>query len=349
MIEMILPDGSVRKLEKPMTVVEFAKTIGSSLGKATVGAVIDGVQVDPSYLIEKPGTIEIITATSEKGLEITRHSAAHIMAQAVQRLFPGTKVTIGPVIENGFFYDFDPEKPFTEEDFKAKKQQDLVDILSDEAFASFKRKADKLQQIAYPVIKQVYEQQGNQFERILIPITDGKRTYNIPVGLKEAYETEGKEVVLAFEKAILLHNIDEAWKENLRELDDLRQSVQNASYEQKDPLLIYKLESFNLFKAMIETINSKVTAILMRGQIPIREPEQVRRAEAQRRSDYSRYRAQKDEYSAGSRQQNPNDPTRQDTREQQITQPIRVEKTVGRNDPCPCGSGKKYKFCCGKN
>ena len=144
------------------------------------------------------------------------------------------------------------------------------------------------------------------------------------------------------------YNIDEAWKENLRELDDLRQSVQNASYEQKDPLLIYKLESFNLFKAMIETINSKVTAILMRGQIPIREPEQVHRAEAQRRSDYSRYRAQKDEYSAGSRQQNPNDPTRQDTREQQITQPIRVEKTVGRNDPCPCGSGKKYKNCHGK-
>ena len=155
-------------------------------------------------------------------------------------------------------------------------------------------------------------------------------------------------MVLAFEKAILLHNIDEAWKENLRELDDLRQSVQNASYEQKDPLLIYKLESFNLFKAMIETINSKVTAILMRGQIPIREPEQVRRAEAQRRSDYSRYRVQKDEYSAGSRQQKPNDPTRQDTREQQITQPIRVEKTVGRNDPCPCGSGKKYKNCHGK-
>ena len=127
MIEMILPDGSVRKLEKPMTVVEFAKTIGSSLGKATVGAVIDGVQVDPSYLIEKPGTIEIITATSEKGLEITRHSAAHIMAQAVQRLFPGTKVTIGPVIENGFFYDFDPEKPFTEEDLdKIEKEMEKI-------------------------------------------------------------------------------------------------------------------------------------------------------------------------------------------------------------------------------
>ena len=116
MIEMILPDGSKRQLEKPMTVVEFAKTIGSSLGKATVGAIIDGTQVDPSYLIEKSGNIQLITATSEKGIKIIRHSAAHIMAQAVQRLFPNTKVTIGPVIENGFFYDFDPEKPFTEED-----------------------------------------------------------------------------------------------------------------------------------------------------------------------------------------------------------------------------------------
>ena len=130
MIEMILPDGSVRKLEKSMTVVEFAKTIGSSLGKATVGAVIDGIQVDPSYLIEKSGNIEIITATSEKGIEITRHSAAHIMAQAVQRLFPGTKVTIGPVIENGFFYDFDPEKPFTEEDL-AKIEKEMEKIVKE--------------------------------------------------------------------------------------------------------------------------------------------------------------------------------------------------------------------------
>ena len=118
MIEMILPDGSKRQLENPMTVVEFAKSIGSSLGKATVGAVIDGVQVDPSYVIDKSGKIEIITNTSEKGIEIIRHSAAHIMAQAVQRLFPNTKVTIGPVVENGFFYDFDPERPFTEEDLE---------------------------------------------------------------------------------------------------------------------------------------------------------------------------------------------------------------------------------------
>ena len=116
MIEIMLPDNSIRKIENPITVLEFAKTIGSSLGKATVGAIFDGIQVDSSFILEKSGKIEIITLNSEKGIDILRHSAAHIMAQAVQRVFPGTKVTIGPVIENGFFYDFDPVKPFTEED-----------------------------------------------------------------------------------------------------------------------------------------------------------------------------------------------------------------------------------------
>ena len=117
MIEIMLPDNSIRKIENPITVLEFAKTIGSSLGKATVGAIFDGVQVDSSFTINRSGKIEIITLNSEKGIDILRHSAAHIMAQAVQRVFPGTKVTIGPVIENGFFYDFDPVKPFAEEDF----------------------------------------------------------------------------------------------------------------------------------------------------------------------------------------------------------------------------------------
>jgi preprotein translocase subunit SecA len=240
---------------------------------------------------------------------------------------------------------FSIEMPFSQSDFQAKKVNELVEIMADESFASFKRKMDKMAQIAYPVVKQVYQNQGQQFERILIPITDGKRTYNIPVNLESAYKTEGKQVILDFEKLILLHIIDEQWKENLRELDDLKQSVQNASYEQKDPLLIYKLESFNLFKSMMDTINSRVTSILMRGQIPIREPEQVRRADNQRRTDMSRYRTQKDEYRGQGG--NPNDPTRQDTRERQITQPIKSEKSVGRNEPCPCGSGKKYKNCCG--
>ena len=143
MIEMILPDGSRRQLENSMTVVEFAKTIGSSLGKATVGAIIEGVQVDPSYIIDKPGNIQIITATSEEGINIIRHSAAHIMAQAVQRLFPGTKVTIGPVIENGFFYDFDPENPFTEEDLSKIEEEMKKIVKEDYPFVRTEMSAEK--------------------------------------------------------------------------------------------------------------------------------------------------------------------------------------------------------------
>ncbi|HPW90589.1 MAG TPA: preprotein translocase subunit SecA [Paludibacteraceae bacterium] len=238
---------------------------------------------------------------------------------------------------------FAMEAPFDEEDFSSKRDNVLTEEVAEAAFNTFKRKMVNMAQIAYPVIKQVYEKQGEQYENILIPITDGKRMFNIPVNLKDAYESEGKEVVKAFEKAIMLLTIDEAWKEHLRELDDLRQSVQNASYEQKDPLLIYKLESFNLFKNMINGVNRKISSVLMRGQIPVREPEQVRHA-AQSRSDYSRYRTQKDEFSG-----NTNDTAKQDTRERQVTQPIQSAKTVGRNDPCPCGSGKKYKNCHGRN
>ncbi len=237
---------------------------------------------------------------------------------------------------------FAMDAPFDADTFRSKRANALVDDVADAAYATFKRKMDKMAEIAYPVIKQVYEKQGQQYENILIPITDGKRVLNIPVNLKNAYESQAKEVVKAFEKVVLLITIDEAWKEHLRELDDLRTSVQNASYEQKDPLLIYKLESFNLFKRMIDDVNRKVTSILMRGQIPVREPEQVRQAE-QKRADYSRYRTQKDDFQGGG------DPTKQDTRARQVTQPIRAEKTVGRNDPCPCGSGKKYKNCHGRN
>lgn len=235
------------------------------------------------------------------------------------------------------------DSPVSEEEFRAMKGEHLTDKVSDAAFIAFKRKMDKMAEVANPVIKQVYENQGAQYEKILIPITDGKRMYNIPVSLKEAYETESKEVIKAFEKAILLHTIDEGWKENLRELDELRHSVQNATYEQKDPLLIYKLESFNLFKKMVEEINRKISAVLMRAQIPVRDPEQVRRADEQRRQDYSRYNTQKQDLSSPAQKAG-----QRDTRERQVTQPIHAEKTVGRNDPCPCGSGKKYKNCHGK-
>ena len=237
------------------------------------------------------------------------------------------------------------ETPFTEEEFRNEKKEKLADKAFDAAMELFKRKTERMAQIAYPVIKQVYENQGHMYENILIPITDGKRMYNISCNLKAAYESECKEIVKAFEKSILLHVIDEAWKENLRELDDLKHSVQNASYEQKDPLLIYKLESVNLFDTMVDKINNQTVSILMRGQIPVQEPQEVRQAAPEQRQDLSKYREQKQDLTDPNQQA----AAKQDTREQQKREPIRVEKTVGRNDPCPCGSGKKYKNCHGKN
>ena len=237
------------------------------------------------------------------------------------------------------------EPPFTEEEFRDEKKEVLADKTFNAAMELFKRKTDRMAQIAFPVIKQVYENQGAFYQNILIPITDGKRVYNISCNLKAAYESECKEVVKSFEKAILLHVIDEAWKENLRELDELKHSVQNASYEQKDPLLIYKLESVNLFDAMVDKINNQTISILMRGQIPVREPQEVRQAAPEQRQDMSKYQEQKQDLSDPNQQA----AASQDTREQPKREPIRVQKTVGRNDPCPCGSGKKYKNCHGKN
>ena len=253
------------------------------------------------------------------------------------------------------------EAPFTEDEFRNEKKEKLADRTFDKAMELFKRKTERMAQIAYPVIKEVYEMQGHMYENIMIPITDGKRMYNISCNLKAAYDSQCKEVVKSFEKSILLHVIDEAWKENLRELDDLKHSVQNASYEQKDPLLIYKLESVNLFDTMVNKINNETISILMRGQIPVPEmpadapqqpaqerPQQqveVREAAPEQRQDMSKYREQKVDL---------NDPDQQaaasnDTREMPKQEPVRAEKTVGRNDLCPCGSGKKYKHCHGKN
>ena len=234
------------------------------------------------------------------------------------------------------------DAPFTEDEMKDMKQESKVDAVINNAISGFKRKTDRLAEIAQPVIKDVYEKQGALYENILIPITDGKRVYNISTNLKEAYESESKELVKSFEKSILLHTIDENWKDHLREMDELRQSVQNASYEQKDPLLIYKLESFNMFKMMVNDINTKTVSILMRGQIPIQDPQSVKQAAPEQKTDYSKYRTQKDDLaeqgvSGGASK----------AKERKL-EPIRVEKKVGRNEPCPCGSGKKYKSCHGK-
>jgi Preprotein translocase subunit SecA (ATPase, RNA helicase) len=243
-----------------------------------------------------------------------------------------------------FLHTLAMDVPFTEEMYREEKKEKLADIAFEEAMQQFKRKTERMAQVAFPVIKQVYENQGHIYENILIPVTDGKRMYNISCNLKTAYENECKEVVKAFEKSILLHVIDEAWKENLRELDELKHSVQNASYEQKDPLLIYKLESVNLFDTMVDRINNQTVSVLMRGQIPLQEPQQVRQAAPEERQDMSKYREQKQDLG----DPNQEAAAQNDTREVKH-EPIRVEKTVGRNDPCPCGSGKKYKNCHGKN
>ena len=242
------------------------------------------------------------------------------------------------------------EAPFTEEEYNNTKQEVLIEKAFDAAMANFKRKTDRIAAIAYPVIKQVYETQGHMYENIMIPITDGKRMYNIPVNLKAAYENEGKEIVKCFEKAILLHTIDEGWNENLRELDELKHSVQNASYEQKDPLLIFKLESVKLFDAMVNKINNQTISVLMRGQIPVPDPEQVQQVQV--REAAPEMPAPRQQYKET--KQDLTDPNQQaaanrDTREPQRVEPVRAQKMPGRNDLCPCGSGKKFKNCHGRD
>ena len=240
------------------------------------------------------------------------------------------------------------EVPFDEDTFRATREEKLSDMLAEAAIDSFKRRMDKLMTIANPVIQKVYEDKGAMYENILIPISDGKKVYNIAVNLKKAAETESKEVIREFEKRMLLYVIDDEWKEHLRQLDDLKQSVQNASYEQKDPLLIYKLESFGIFKRMLDSLNRRAIAILLRGQIPQQQPQNVQQAAAQQRSDYSRYRTQKDAVQSAAHASGMAQAAGRDTREQQRPEPIRVEKKPRPNDPCPCGSGKKYKHCHGK-
>ena len=235
------------------------------------------------------------------------------------------------------------EAPYTEEEFLSTKRDDLYEKAFQSALEHFRRRTERLAEVAMPVIKQVYETQGQIYENILVPITDGKLVYNIRTNLKEAYETESKAVVRDFEKAILLHNIDDAWKENLRELDELKKSVQNASYEQKDPLLIFKLESADLFTAMVNKINNATVSTLMRGQIPVQRPEEVQQAAEEEPRPQENLTATHESLDEDSKSEQPV----HDTRERQ-QQPIVKEKLPNRNDPCPCGSGKKFKNCHGK-
>ena len=239
------------------------------------------------------------------------------------------------------------ECPFTESEFGNMSKEDLEERAFQDAIANFERKTERIQTVAWPIIKDVYEKQGAMYERIMVPITDGKRVYNIPCDLKEAYETEAKSVVRQFEKVILLHLIDDDWKENLRQLDELRHSVQNASYEQKDPLLIFKLESVKLWDNMINDMNNRTASVLMRGQIPEMQPsDEVQEDAPEQRTQ--RYDEKKDDLIDQNQQAAANQDTRE-TVQQQHRVPYTAEKMPRPNDPCPCGSGKKFKNCHGRN
>jgi preprotein translocase subunit SecA len=232
----------------------------------------------------------------------------------------------------------------TEQEFNRIKADDLVDKVYQEMVASYTRRTEVIAKQAYPVIRDVYEQKSHIYQNIVVPISDGKHIFQIVTNLEKAYKNQGKELVKSYQKQTVLATIDEAWKEQLREMDDLKQSVQNATYEQKDPLLIYKFESFNLFKVMVTKVNKQIVSILAKGHIPISDPQQVREGHERRGLDLSRLSTSKSEAPSGSTSQRPPEAPRE-----QQHQPVRVEKRVGRNDPCPCGSGKKFKACHGKD
>ena len=254
------------------------------------------------------------------------------------------------------FTVFAIDMPFTETEYRSLDNKEMVDRLYKAAVAALRRKGERMAEVALPVFKSIVEQHGAK-GMVRVPITDGKRVFGITVDVEESVNTECKNIAKAWQKAILLMSIDEAWKEHLRELDQLRQSVQNASYEQKDPLLIYKLESFNLFKTMLNTMNNKAIAMLMRGQIPVQQPTDDQPQQRQQQPQVSEtpremprrqphYTESRESYPGAAEQKAAMQGSNQQRRP---TQPLRVGPKIGRNDPCPCGSGKKYKDCHGKN
>src|SRR5574344_2074490 len=229
------------------------------------------------------------------------------------------------------------EPNFDEKFYDGASNDEIIAKIEEAVKELIGRRNDVLMRQAWPVIEQVYKTQSSVYKNIAIPVGDGQKALNIVVDLKRAYETQGKELTRALAKTVTLITIDEHWKEHLRDMDDLKQSVQNATYEQKDPLLIYKLESYNLFQSIIEKISRDVLAFLVRAQIPLRQNQEigVREEARKERTDMSNTRTSRSDLAANSGEPKSN-------------APVHVEKKIGRNDPCPCGSGKKYKNCHGK-
>jgi len=236
-------------------------------------------------------------------------------------------------------FSLDPE--IDAEAFAHGNVSTLTDQLFDQVISYYREKADRIANQTLPVLTDVFATRGAQIENIVVPFTDGLRGIQVATNLKKAVESGGKEVFRAFEKGVVLALIDEAWKEHLRDMDELKQSVQNAVYEQKDPIIIYKMEAFNLFKEMLVNMNKDVVGFLFKGEIPNQQPQDVREARPQPRQE-AKVKTSKPELVASG-----GGAPVEDTREAQRTQPIRNEQKVGRNDPCPCGSGKKYKNCHG--
>ena len=222
---------------------------------------------------------------------------------------------------------------FDEKFYSNAKGDQLTDALCKQMQAVYERRMNTLAEKVYPFIKMIFEKQGNMYKNIAIPISDGRKMLTLSVDLEKAYNTQGKEIAKALSRSIILYQIDEHWKQHLRDMDDLRQSVQNAAYEQKDPLVVYKLESYNLFATMLEELNKDVLSFLLRAFVPLREDSEARPAQAPRSQDMSNMRTQRNDLTTNG--------------EQKTRTPIHVDKKIGRNDPCPCGSGKKYKNCHG--
>jgi preprotein translocase subunit SecA len=247
----------------------------------------------------------------------------------------------------GFDFDlirsFSMDSPVKDQEFRKINASETTEKVYDKVLDTYKRKVETISSQAYPVLKDVYDRMSHVYENVVVPISDGLRVFQVVTNLKATAESEGKELARSYEKTVVLATIDDAWKEHLREMDELKQSVQNATYEQKDPLLIYKFESFELFKTMLTKVNKDVVSTLMKGHIPNQDPEQVKEAQRRRQVDMSNLRTSKSDFSqysstgGGGPEKN------------QKTEPVRVDKKVGRNDPCPCGSGKKYKQCHGKD
>jgi len=238
---------------------------------------------------------------------------------------------------------FSVDVEISHDDFTSKNINGLVDIAFAEVNGFYKRKHDAIANQAYPVLKDVYETRGDYVENIVVPFTDGINGIQVSVPLKKAIANKGQEVFKSFEKNVTLYLIDDAWKEHLREMDELKQSVQNAVYEQKDPLLVYKFEAFNLFRGMLASVNKDLVSFLFRGGIPTQqEPDEIREAKPQPKLDLKKMRTSKPELVGEA-----NGVPMMDMRETQKATPVRVEQKIGRNDPCPCGSGKKFKNCHG--